>query len=157
MGSGKSTIGKLVAASLGHEFIDTDHELERRMGVSIPTIFDYEGEDGFRVREHTLLTELINRENTLLATGGGIVKNELNRQLLQSVSPVIFLNATVASQFERTRADKNRPLLQVDNPQAKLQELYDQRLPLYRAVADMEFQTDGLTTKEVADTILSTL
>lgn len=137
MGVGKSTIGKRLASRLGLAFIDCDQELERRNGVTVSTIFDIEGEAGFRTRETRLLQELAEREIGIIATGGGIVTQEINRQLLRDSGRVVYLNATVDLLWSRLRYCKNRPLLEAEHPKQVLEKLYEQRDPLYREVADV--------------------
>ena len=137
MGAGKTTVGKLLAKHFGKTFLDSDHELEARTGVSIPVIFELEGEEGFRVREASLIRELSERPGIVLATGGGAVLRPENREALASNGTVIYLNAGVEDLWNRTRHDRNRPLLQTADPKAKLRELLEQRDPLYREVADI--------------------
>jgi len=137
MGAGKTTIGKLLAKRLHKTFIDCDHELEHRTGVKIPLIFELEGEAGFREREVALIQELSQREDVVLATGGGAVLSPENRAALAQNGTVVYLNARVEDLYARTKHDKNRPLLQTADPQAKLDELYRQRDPLYREIADI--------------------
>jgi shikimate kinase len=135
MGVGKSTIGKKLASRLGVSFIDCDQELERRNGVTVSTIFDIEGESGFRKRETRLLEELVEQDIGVIATGGGVVTQKSNRALLKNKGCVIYLNASVDLLWSRLRYCKNRPLLENQNPKKKLQALYQQRDPLYREVA----------------------
>jgi shikimate kinase len=137
MGAGKTTIGKLLAKRLKKTFIDTDHELELRTGVKIPLIFELEGEAGFREREAALISELTQRQDIILATGGGAILRKENREALAQNGTVIYLNAKVEDLWQRTQHDKNRPLLQTSDPKARLAELYAQRDPLYREVADI--------------------
>ncbi len=137
MGAGKTTIGKLLAKRLHKTFIDCDHELEHRTGVKIPLIFELEGEAGFREREVALIKELSEREDVVLATGGGAVLRQENRTALSQNGTVVYLNARVEDLYARTKHDKNRPLLQTANPKARLEELYQQRDPLYREIADI--------------------
>ncbi len=137
MGAGKTTIGKLLAKHLKKTFIDTDHELELRTGVKIPLIFELEGEAGFRDREAALIHELTQRQDIILATGGGAVLRTENRAALAQRGTVIYLNAKVEDLWLRTQHDKNRPLLQTSDPKAKLAELFAQRDPLYREIADL--------------------
>ena len=111
MGAGKSTIGKRLAESMGKKFIDSDHEIERRTGVSIPTIFDIEGEEGFRTRETAVIDELTQQRGIVLATGGGAILRPENRSFLSARGLVIYLNASVDQLHRRTRMDRNRPLL----------------------------------------------
>lgn len=137
MGAGKTTIGKLLAKRLKKTFIDCDHELEHRTGVKIPLIFELEGEAGFRDREAALIKELAQRPGIILATGGGAVLRKENRDALAQNGTVIYLNAKVEDLWLRTQHDKNRPLLQTTDPKAKLSELFTQRDPLYREIADI--------------------
>ncbi len=154
MGAGKSTIGKLLAGMLGLPFADTDRVIEDRTGADIPWIFDVEGEDGFRQRETAVLQDLLEREAMVLATGGGIVMAEVNRQLLSSSNTqVVYLTASVDQLVERTYKDKKRPLLQVADPETRIRELIALRDPLYRQVADIIVQTDRRGPKAVAQDI----
>lgn len=137
MGSGKSTMGRALAKHLGKAFVDSDEEIQQRTGVTIPHIFDVEGEAGFRLRETAALEGLVKRDNLIIATGGGAVLTEQNRALLQQNGIVIYLKASVHDLWQRTRHDRNRPLLQTDDPHAKLTELYLQRDALYQQVADI--------------------
>jgi shikimate kinase len=137
MGAGKTTVGKLLAKRLNKSFIDSDHEIEKRTGVNIPLIFELEGEAGFRAREAAIIEELVGQKNIVLATGGGAILSQQNRDNLSRNGAVIYLRARVEDLWQRTRHDKNRPLLQTANPQARLQELFTQRDPLYREIADI--------------------
>ena len=141
MGSGKTTMGRLLARHLGKVFVDSDEEIIKRTGVTIPHIFDVEGEPGFRLREITALRNLVERDNMVLATGGGAVLDEQNRTMLQQNGIVIYLKASVHDLWQRTRHDRNRPLLQTGNPHARLTELFQQRDPLYRQVSDIIAQS----------------
>lgn len=135
MGAGKTTVGRLLAKNLGAVFYDTDQEIEKRTGVRVPVIFEMEGEGGFRKREIGMIDELTQMQNIVLATGGGAVIAPENREHLKSRGIVIYLRASVQDLYIRTRFDRNRPLLQNTNAQAKLQELFAARDPLYREVA----------------------
>lgn len=137
MGAGKTTIGKLLAKRLDKIFIDSDHEIEQRTGVNIPLIFELEGEAGFRARESAVIEDLTQQQDIVLATGGGVVLSLQNRSNLRRNGTVVYLRAKVEDLWHRTRHDKNRPLLQTADPLAKLKELFAQRDPLYREVADI--------------------
>ena len=155
MGAGKSTIGRHLAKSLGLEFVDSDHEIERRTGASIPLIFDVEGEAGFRQREKKVIAELTQRDGIVLATGGGVVLAPENRACLQERGKVIYLYATVEQLLARTAKDRNRPLLQTADPRARLQELLTGRDALYREVADVVVDTGGRTARSAEREILA--
>ncbi|MFV8783927.1 shikimate kinase AroK [Microbulbifer sp. SA54] len=153
MGAGKSTIGKLLAAQLQLPFADSDKVLEERTGADIPWIFDVEGEAGFRRREHDVLLDLCNGLPQVIATGGGIVLLPENRQLLINSGLVVYLSASLDQLVERTAKNSNRPLLQVDDPRAKLQEILQQREQYYREVADLVCDTDDCTPKQAAQMV----
>jgi shikimate kinase len=135
MGSGKTTVGRQLAKRLERPFIDTDHEIETRTGVSIPIIFEIEGEVGFRRRETQMVEELTQQQGIVMATGGGAILNAENRKLLHQSGWTAYLNAQPALLWERTRHDRNRPLLQVEKPLERLEHLYAERDPLYRETA----------------------
>jgi shikimate kinase len=135
MGAGKTTVGRQLAKRLHRRFVDSDHEIETRTGVRIPLIFDIEGEAGFRRRESQVLAELVGEPNLVMATGGGAVLAEENRRRLHDNGVVIYLCASPDVLYQRTRHDRNRPLLQVPDPLARLAALFEQRDPLYREVA----------------------
>ncbi|MBK7899610.1 MAG: shikimate kinase [Azonexus sp.] len=135
MGAGKTTVGRQLARRLGRRFMDSDHEIEARTGVSVPTIFEIEGEDGFRRREAQTIKDLTGESGIVLATGGGVVLNPENRSALHDTGWVVYLNVPPELLHERTRNDRNRPLLRVEDPLARLRDLYAQRDPLYRETA----------------------
>jgi len=153
MGAGKSTIGRQLAKQLGLPFHDSDHEIESRTGVDIPLIFELEGEAGFRKREVAVIDELTRLPNIILATGGGAVLDPVNRDHLVTRGRVIYLHASVNQQLKRTQKDRNRPLLQTVNPRAKLEELMAIRDPLYREIASLVIQTDGMRVHDVVKKI----
>ncbi len=157
MGVGKSTIGRLLAQSTGRIFKDTDHVIEERCGADIPWIFDIEGEAGFRERETSVLTDLVAEEGLVLATGGGIVIREQNREILRNQANVVYLTASIEQLVKRTRRDRKRPLLQVDDPRAKIVELIQTRHPLYSEVAGVQISTDNKSPKAVVEMIKSKL
>lgn len=142
-GAGKTTVGRQLARRLQRNFIDADHEIEARTGVRIPLIFDIEGELGFRDREAKVIAEFATRKDLVVATGGGAVLRPENRAAMRQGGTVIYLNATPELLYERTKLDPNRPLLQVDDPRRKLDELFAQRDPLYRDVADIVVNSLG--------------
>ena len=154
MGAGKTTIGRQLANILHKEFKDSDHEIVRRTGASIPLIFDIEGEEGFRRRERDVIDALSREENLVLATGGGAVLAEDNRRFLRERGTVIYLYASLDQLLKRTAHDRNRPLLQTADPRAKLEELMRARDPLYRQVADMILYTDDRSVRSVVKEIM---
>lgn len=141
MGSGKTTMGRILAKHLDKVFVDSDEEIQFRTGVTIPHIFDVEGEPGFRQRETAALEALVQRDGLVLATGGGAVLAAENRAMMQQNGIVIYLKAGVHDLWLRTRHDRNRPLLQTGNVHAKLAELLQQRDALYQQVADIVMPT----------------
>ena len=141
MGAGKTTVGRLLAKHYGCTFYDSDHEIEARTGVKITVIFEIEGEAGFRKREEAMIAELTALSGIVLATGGGAVLSAANREQLRKNGVVIYLRGSPEHLHERTRSDRNRPLLQTGDPLARLRELYSQRDPLYREVADIVVDT----------------
>ena len=153
MGVGKTTIGKVLAESLGLDFVDSDREIESATGADIPWIFDVEGEEGFRARESKMIEKLTTRPNIVLATGGGAILSEANRQWLKARGCVIYLLAPISQQIERTKRDKSRPLLQTANPAQKIRELMAFREPLYREVADFSVDTYRRGPKAVCNEI----
>lgn len=150
MGSGKTSVGKVLARMLDKVFVDSDHEIERATGVRIPVIFEIEGESKFRERERKMIAELVARDNVVLATGGGAILAAENREALKTNGTVIYLRAPVKSLLRRTQRDRNRPLLQVADPAVTLQELYVARDPLYRDTADLIFDTNNQSVRALA-------
>ena len=151
MGVGKTTIGRMLANELGLEFIDSDHEIESRAGADVSWIFDVEGESGFRDRESQIIDELTRRTRILLATGGGSVLREQNREWLQSRGLVIFLDTSLELQIKRTQKDKKRPLLQNVDKEDVLRQLKEERHAYYEAVADIRvFVGEGGSRKIVS-------
>jgi len=157
MGAGKSTIGKHLADTLKLRFYDTDRVIEERSGAEISWIFDLEGEEGFRKREEALVIELCEKHGIVLATGGGAVVSEANRALLSSRGVVVYLKASLEQQIERTERDKRRPQLQVEDRKEKLEELEEDRMPLYAEVADFTIETKGKSIKTVINEIIAYL
>ncbi len=157
MGSGKSTIGRLLSSELKLSFLDSDKVIEERAGANIPWIFDVEGEDGFRDREEAIIEELTQEDELVLATGGGVVMREANRQALRSRGFVVYLQTSVDQQVERTMRDKNRPLLQTENPRERLESLLKVRDPLYRSTADLIMRTDRRHPRAVVSQLIKNL
>lgn len=157
MGAGKTTIGRQVARQLKLAFVDSDHEIENRTGARIPLIFEIEGEEGFRKREAAMIDELTQREDIVLATGGGAVLWEENRRHLHERGTVVYLHAELDDLFERTSRDRNRPLLQTADPRAKLASLLEEREPLYRKVAHIVVDTGRSSPKKIAALVIKKL
>ena len=154
VGAGKSTIGKQLAKELKLEFIDSDAMIEQKCGVDINWIFDLEGEEGFRVRERDIISEILTeKQNIVLATGGGAIIDPDTRSLLSSRGKVVYLQATIEQQLERTSKDTKRPLLRVDNKQEVLENLMAEREPLYKSIADVVVETNGATVKNIVNKI----
>jgi shikimate kinase len=157
MGAGKTTVGRLLANFLDKKFYDSDREIQKRTGVNIPLIFEIEGEAGFRKRETEMLSELVKTEDIVLATGGGAVLSAENRELLRRSGTVIYLRATIDDLWRRTRHDKNRPLLQTQDPRTKLTELYTQRDPLYRETAHIIVESGKRSARHLAQLLAQQL
>ncbi|MCF6767634.1 shikimate kinase AroK [Thiotrichales bacterium 19S11-10] len=158
MGAGKSTIGRQLASELKLNFYDSDREIETRCGVDIDWIFDIEGEDGFRQRERQVLEELCDKQGVVIATGGGAILMPENRSLLSSRGTVVYLQASIEQQMERTSRDKRRPLLKgCDDKESKLKELMETRESLYGEVADYIVETTSTTVRSVVYKITKAL
>lgn len=157
MGAGKSTIGRHLADLLHKDFLDSDLEIERRTGVSIPLIFEIEGEAGFRRREAAVIEELTAHPDAVLATGGGAVLAESNRDILHARGTVVYLEAPLETLLARTHRDKNRPLLQDGDRRKKLEEILRVRDPLYRATAHLIVATDHRAPAVIAQEIAARL
>jgi shikimate kinase len=157
MGAGKSTIGRQLSRQLKMAFFDSDREIELRTGVDIPLIFELEGEPGFRRRERLIIDELTTLPDIVLATGGGVILDPENRKHLSERGVVIYLHASVNQQLARTKHDRNRPLLQTDDPRQRLEDLMEVRDPLYREIADLVVDTDGKRVMAVVNQILRKL
>ncbi|MDX1634951.1 MAG: shikimate kinase AroK [Marinobacter sp.] len=155
MGAGKSTIGRLLARELGYRFVDSDRLIEERCGANIPWIFDVEGEEGFRQREGAMLAELAEQEGVVVATGGGAVLKRDNHPHLKREAMVIYLKTSIEQQVERTRRDRNRPLLQNDDPEAVLRHLFSERDPLYNELADVVMFTDRKSPRLVVRQLIN--
>ena len=158
MGTGKTTVGRQLARKLKMEFFDSDRVIEERTGADIPLIFEKEGEAGFRKREAAIIDELTQKQNIILATGGGAVLDPLNREHLSSRGTVFYLKSSLKTLVERTSKDKNRPLLHADEPaEVILQRLLDQRGPLYEETADYIIETANNSIHSVIHAIIKHL
>lgn len=157
MGAGKSAVGRQLARLLHLEFVDSDEEIEMRTGVDIPFIFEKEGEEGFRRREAQVIDELSQREGVVLATGGGAVVDPESRSRLGARGFVVYLYTSVKQQLERTKSGRDRPLLENADKEEVLQNLMDERDPLYREISDLIVETDGRRVHTVAREIQEAL
>ena len=154
MGAGKSTIGRAIATLMSFDFIDSDEEVERRAGADISWIFDVEGEEGFRKREQRVIEDLTQENNIVLATGGGTIITPENRVALGAHGTVVYLKTSLEQQYCRTRSNARRPLLQTKNVKQRLNELWVEREPFYRELADFSYQTDNNPVKIIAKRIV---
>lgn len=154
MGAGKTTIGRELAKVLKMEFRDSDREIERRTGATIPLIFELEGETGFRRREAVVINEMTQGCGVVLATGGGAILDNGNRAKLAARGCVIYLQGSLEQLLKRTAKDQHRPLLQTENPRQRLQELMRVRDPLYREIADFIIETDGRSVRSVVNDLV---
>lgn len=154
MGAGKSTIGRTLAKELKVDFFDSDEVIEQRAGADISWIYDIEGEEGFRIREQKVIEELTQKTDIVLATGGGVITSYENRNALAARGTVIYLKTSLQQQYERTKRDTRRPLLQTDDLETRLEDLRQEREHLYEELADISFETDKLTVKSVANNII---
>lgn len=157
MGAGKTTIGRALAKKLNRPFFDSDHEIEARTGATVSTIFEIEGEASFRKREAETIRELGSQNSIILATGGGAVLHPDTRAFLKETTSVIYLHASISQLLQRTERDKSRPLLQTADPRKKLEELFLQRDPFYREVADLVIETGSANLPALVQLIISRL
>ena len=157
MGAGKSTVGRVLARKLNSRFVDSDHALEERCGVKIPTIFEMEGEAGFRKREAQIIEELTQEKGLILATGGGSVLLPENRRALSERGTVVYLHANPIELWHRTKGGEGRPLLQNGDPKTILENLYALRDPLYREIADHIIETGKPSVNQLVNTLLMQL
>ena len=157
MGAGKSCIGRKLAQRLRWKFLDSDAEIEKKTGVNIPTIFEIEGENGFRSRESQILSDLVGIPNIVLASGGGSVLLPENQELLRAHGFIIYLATSVQSQLVRTQRDRHRPLLCTKDRRAKLEELATQRNPIYERLANLTLSTDDRSINDTVKKIIAEL
>ena len=154
MGSGKTTLGKILSKKLDKSFYDSDQVIEETLGVDVPMIFEYEGEAGFREREKDILKELVSKKNIVLATGGGIILSESNRDLLSENGIVIYLKSHQKDLILRMKNDKTRPLLKNGNIEEIIKKLCKEREPLYEEIADFEIMTKNKRIHEIVNEII---
>lgn len=155
MGAGKTTIGKLLSNKLGYDFVDLDKIIEEKSGVKINTIFEIEGEAGFREREFQVLRDSIEKEKVIISTGGGIVTNEKSRtQLIKHNVFIIYLKANLETLFNRLKNDNSRPILNVDNKEQVIESTLHEREPQYQDLADMTVDTTHMKTNDVVKLII---
>ena len=157
MGAGKTTLGKALAQRLRREFVDTDRILVERTGVPVATVFEIEGEEGFRRRESGVLAELAHREDCVIATGGGAILAEENRRVMRDAGTVIYLRARLESLWERTRHDTTRPLLSTPDPRGTLASLLEARDPLYRDAAHVVVDTGAQSANTLVNRVVAAL
>jgi shikimate kinase len=150
MGAGKTSIGRRLAERFALAFVDADREIEAQAGASIATIFECEGEAGFRARERAMLARLLEGEGQVIATGGGAVLDAGTRALLRTRGFVVHLQVSVDGQLQRLSRDRVRPLLQQGDREQVLHGLAEARAPLYADVADLVFDTEGLAAGDAA-------
>ncbi len=157
MGVGKSTVGKRLAKKLKIDFYDSDQEIEKKTGVDIATIFEYEGESGFREREKKIIHDLCQLKNIVLSTGGGVVLIKQNRELLLTSGVVFYLKASVETILNRAKNENSRPLLKTTNKKERISDLLKQRVPLYEEIANHTINTDRHTVNWSVEQILKTM
>jgi len=157
MGAGKTTVGRALATRMKREFVDTDRLLVDRTGVPVATVFEIEGEEGFRRRESAILREVCEHDERVVATGGGIVLAEENLAVMRGAGTVVYLRARIESLWERTRHDSSRPLLATTNPRERLAELLKQREPLYRAAAHIVVDSGPQSAATLVNRVLAAL
>ena len=155
MGSGKTTLGKILSKKLDKTFFDSDQVIEEKLGVDVPMIFEYEGEAGFREREKDSLKQLVGKKNIVLATGGGIILSKSNRDLLSENGIVIYLKSNQKDLIKRMKNDKTRPLLKNGNIEEIIKKLCKEREPLYEEIADFEIVTKNKRIHEVINEIIT--
>jgi len=154
MGSGKTTIGKQLSKSMKREFLDTDHAIEEKTGVDVSTIFELEGEEGFRSREHNFLGKLKGSQKLVIATGGGIILSSENRDLLKEIGCVLYLRSNIKDLVSRLKDDKTRPLIQNVNLSQKINDLFNERDPLYSSVANYIIETKNKKINDIKKEIM---
>ena len=150
MGSGKTTIGRILSKTLNKDFYDSDHVVEEKTGVKVPLIFEYEGEIGFRKREESVLKDLVRHNNIVLATGGGVILSKNNCKLLSNNGHVVYLKSNCEDLVARMTGDQSRPLLKEGNLKETLESLFEFRDPIYSSISDYIIETAGKRAKEIS-------
>ena len=154
LGAGKTTIGRQLAKQCHLVFYDSDQEIEKKTGVSVSTIFEYEGEEGFRKREIEMIAQLAQLQSIVLSSGGGAVVAPENQQVLKENGTVVYLRASIETQYNRTNQRKGvRPMIDTEDPMQAIIELNNERTPLYESLADLTYDTDALSPKAIAEAI----
>ena len=156
MGSGKSSVGRILASLTGYALVDTDTLVTQEAGMSIPAIFKQHGEDHFRAIETRVLHSLVGRVGLIVATGGGVIISAENREILPQIGPVVWLDASPEQLHQRVKHSK-RPLLRTSDPRRTLEELYRAREPLYREASTVRIDSGRLTHRQTADAALAAL
>lgn len=154
MGSGKTSIGKKLSKMMKFNFIDTDHLIEEKTGVDIPTIFEHEGESGFRKRENRILEDISNIENSVLGTGGGIIILEENRKIIKNMGFIVYLTASIKELVYRTEQDRNRPLIKDGDTKKKIEEIIKEREKIYENISNIKISTDNYDTVKLSKIII---
>ena len=154
MASGKTTIGRKLAKKTSKKFYDSDKEITKSTGAEIPLIFEIEGDSGFRKRETKIISKLVLLKNIVLSTGGGAILTKENRKMLVENGIVIYLKSSARNIFNRTYEDKSRPLLQGNDRLSKIEEILNERGPIYKSVANEIIETDNFVVEEIIHEIL---
>jgi shikimate kinase len=157
MGAGKTSVGRLLAKQLDKNFYDSDEEIEKKIGVNLNWLFDLEGMNGYRLREKNTINALSHLSNIVLSTGGGCVETQEVREYLQQRGTVIYMKVSLQTQLKRLKRDKKRPLLQGENPEEVLINLWKEREPWYENIADFTVMTDNRSVHDVSHDILTWL
>ena len=154
MGSGKSSIGKKLSKMMKFDFVDTDNLIEENTGVDIPTIFEHEGETGFRERESKILQEISDYQQTVVGTGGGIIISKKNRGIIKKMGFAVYLTASIKELVYRTEHDKNRPLINSDDAENKIRNIINDRKEYYENTSNMTISTDNYDTVKISKIII---
>jgi len=154
MGSGKTSIGKKMSKMIKFDFIDTDALIEQKTGVDIPTIFEHEGEEGFRDRESKVLRGISNIRDTVIGTGGGIIISQENREIIKKLGFIVYLTASIRELVYRTEHDKNRPLIKNEDAENTMKVLISEREKFYEDCADIKVSTGNYDATKISKMII---